>query len=359
MSILLLSRPVSNAGDFLFTKKSLDAFLNICPEVDVQKGHISNTFDVNYLNSFEAIVAAGGPLYDDAFLTDDKFPVLSQLEEIVPKIYFLSCGCYGTSTSVKEVFDRKFNTEVRQKLIDIQNKNGVYSTRDIYSEIILKNNGIKNVNMIGCTAWYDYNNIDVLVPHYSGEIKKIVISDQGVTKDSRNWDWKFQAFKDTVDCLIKKFKESHFLFTFNGGIQTKYSGTYNERVCDYLKQHGIEYKDISGSSEGFSLCDDCDLHVGFRVHTHIYCLSKRIPSVLIGEDLRGSSLNQTLGTPDILDFSYEDGSLKNNEYLGLQIGYYIDDILQMECDNFVPVYEKMNLTYHKAFVPFVRRICNL
>ena len=43
----------------------------------------------------------------------------------------------------------------------------------------------------------------------------------------------------------------------------------------------------------------CDLHIGFRVHAHIYNLSKRNRSILLEEDGRGAGVNQSLGLSNI------------------------------------------------------------
>ena len=44
---------------------------------------------------------------------------------------------------------------------------------------------------------------------------------------------------------------------------------------------------------------DCDLHVGFRVHAHIFFLSIRKPTFLLQVDGRGRALSETLGLPDV------------------------------------------------------------
>ena len=83
MHILLLSRPVVNAGDYLFTARSLEAFENICPDADIQTGHISREYELDHLNQFDAVVAAGGPLYDNRFLTEEAFPAPLSVKRMV------------------------------------------------------------------------------------------------------------------------------------------------------------------------------------------------------------------------------------------------------------------------------------
>jgi hypothetical protein len=39
-----------------------------------------------------------------------------------------------------------------------------------------------------------------------------------------------------------------------------------------------------------------DLHIGYRVHAHLFCLSRRVPSILINEDSRGVGQAAALGT---------------------------------------------------------------
>ena len=62
---------------------------------------------------------------------------------------------------------------------------------------------------------------------------------------------------------------------------------------------GVKTVDISGSAKAFSVYDDCDLHIGYRVHAHIYNLSQRNISLLIEEDGRGAGVNQALGLNSI------------------------------------------------------------
>ncbi len=87
-------------------------------------------------------------------------------------------------------------------------------------------------------------------------------------------------------------------------------------------------------------------------------MSKRIPSILIGEDARGAALNETLGLPDILDFSVENGRWKNNEFLAKQIKDYLSDLRDTQYMLLSSAYRKMNLVYHNNFEPYIRRICS-
>ena len=60
---------------------------------------------------------------------------------------------------------------------------------------------------------------------------------------------------------------------------------------------GYEVMDTSYGLEKVSFYEECDLHVGYRVHGHIYFLAKRKPSFLIHEDGRGRGASEALGLP--------------------------------------------------------------
>lgn len=124
MKVLLLSRPVINAGDFLFTEKSLEAMKRICPNAEITTGHIANEYTEKYANSFDSIVAAGGPLYDNRFLTVDAFPILRFIKNLRPQVYFLSNGWYGSDTLAENVYSYKLDNVVLETLKLVETHGG-------------------------------------------------------------------------------------------------------------------------------------------------------------------------------------------------------------------------------------------
>lgn len=78
---------------------------------------------------------------------------------------------------------------------------------------------------------------------------------------------------------------------------------------------GVRMEDISYDVRGMSVYDDCGLHIGFRVHAHIYNLSRRNISILIEEDGRGGGVNDTLGLSRISAWNraVKDGLVKKHE----------------------------------------------
>ena len=75
----------------------------------------------------------------------------------------------------------------------------------------------------------------------------------------------------------------------------EYTADQYGMLSSRLNAIGVESRDISYSRDGFDIYNDCDLHIGFRVHAHIYNLSMRNISILIEEDGRGAGVNEALG----------------------------------------------------------------
>lgn len=72
-------------------------------------------------------------------------------------------------------------------------------------------------------------------------------------------------------------------------------GNVNVKLRRELEDMRIEIHNIAYGCEGFRNYDECDLHIGYRVHAHIYNLSRRKRSILIEEDVRGAGVNHALG----------------------------------------------------------------
>jgi len=227
--------------------------------------------------------------------------IWNNLDDIKTKIVAIGLGWYGgfgIDGFNHTLYESYKYTEKTRLLLDRIEKDSVLSCRDLLSVRSLKNNGYKNILMTGCPAWYDIENINktTLRDGINLPYKKICISDPG---NKRNTD---AAYKVT-EFLRKKYPEAHINFVFHRGIHhdkltdKSLSEKYEELVGKLEKLGGVDICDISYGTEGFKIYDDCDIHIGFRVHAHIYNLSKRNISLLIEEDGRGAGQNEVLGLP--------------------------------------------------------------
>ena len=359
MKILFLSRPITNGGDFLFSERAREILAANLPQAQITVKHVLDEMSLDFINSFDKVVIAGGPMYDNRFLTRDAQPLFRNLEEVHPSIHFLCNGWYGSNINKSYIYIYIYYDSVINDLKRIEAKGGSFSCRDYITETVLRNNGLKNIYMTGCAAWYDLDKIEdsKLKPLDFSNIRKVVVSDQGLTKDSQWHDVKFNQTKGLVEFVKTRFNKAEIIFTFNGGINTKYSGDFNHRICKYLAKHGIEYVDLSGSMEGFHICDDADLHIGYRVHSHIYALSQRIPSILIEEDARGGGVNQALGLQDIQNYSCNvDGNFAPNPYMLYELNYYLQELEREKCSRLQTAINRMHDVYETVTVPYIKNV---
>ena len=125
------------------------------------------------------------------------------------------------------------------------------------------------------------------------DIKKIAISDPA---SMANVD----AVKYLIYELRRTFPSASIKIIFHRGWKKdRYSSSVlvkrQTKLVNWAEGEGIPSIDISYGWEGFQEYDDCDIHVGYRVHAHLYNVSHRKPSFLIEEDGRGYGANDALG----------------------------------------------------------------
>ena len=346
MNILVIARPIDNAGDWLIADRLVSLVTKTAKEISptshVEFKNALSVNDVDYYNSFDSIVIGGGPIADNTLLGSDSFDVMAKLSQITTPVSLIGVGWYGPTTSSKDMFAYRVVPDLKDKLCMIIQSGGVIGVRDITTQYVLASNGIDSI-VSGCPVWYPE---DSSPSHLSGNIaldpKKIVISNAGITKDSSVHEAVAHQTQLLVNSLQILFPRAELLFTFNGGIDTKYSAPCNRAIADFLYEKNISYYDISGSATGFNLYDDADLHVGYRLHSHLYCLSKGIPSLLIEEDARGGGANVTLGTPRVTAYD----SLKHtqpNPYFEKELETVLKEYQTSGYLAFINALERVNL----------------
>lgn len=216
----------------------------------------------------------------------------------------LGMGWWEHDSDVVSQYSYQFEEPMRA-LLQKASENGLkMGCRDITTVNVLRNNGYDNVTMTGCPAWYDLEHIGIT--RYTGKgltaCRKICISDCG---NKINWGLALYL----MQFVRNFFGNCKIYLVCHKGLPDEELG-----IEPVLKSMNVHLVDISGSDKGFSIYDDCDLHIGFRVHAHIYNLSRRNLSILVEEDARGSGLNATLGLPEIKTkyLQMEDGTLQDH-----------------------------------------------
>ena len=305
MKIAILSGAYKNAGDYLIVQRSkllLSYVYPGCQIIEFERRKDLTPY-LSEINQSDVVVFAGGPGYIPN-VYPDHIPLAKNLSKILPPIFFLGLGWYGADSSLHTIKNYIFTSETKRLLNHVV-KNGMkLGCRDWFSVQVLKENGIDQALMTGCPAWYDLNYIDRFdISHpisKLGDVKNICVSDPAILSN-------YQQVIRLIHYLKNKFVNSKIIFVFHRGYEIdsntpSYVAYKSSQLKTYLESIGIECVDISYGAKGFEIYENCDLHIGYRVHAHIFNLSIRNTSILIEEDGRGAGVNNALNLPSLTAF---------------------------------------------------------
>ena len=369
MRIILLSGAIKNAGDYLITERTRKLLEHVYPNAEIIKivGNYPLDDKMEMVNTADAMVIAGGPSYTKKLYPRD-IPLVENLSAIKPKIFILGSGWYGNLTTDAEIFNYKFEDTSKTFLKRVENDSKFLGCRDYYAVKVLKANGFNSGIMTGCPAWFDIPSIG---KRYigSGKIKKILISDPA---DIRAFG---KQSLEIVKYAQIKFPQAQIEYVFHRGTKhdeftPKMTAAAIDKLIAELKKLGVVYHDIAFGCEGFKLYDDCDLHIGHRVHAHIYNMSIRNRSILIEEDSRGAGVNEAMRLWGIKAYEKKISSNTNlglkivnkvvlltkpNRYVTQMLNTYIDYIQETDNDLFNISYGIIDY-YYKKMIDYVESI---
>lgn len=166
-------------------------------------------------------------------------------------------GYYNSGAGDNQMHHYRFDNDTLSFLKTVDRGYSL-SCRDMQTYYALRDNGLKNVYMTECPAWYELSKID----NYDFEnrdIKEIVISDPA-------WIINYPGCMKVIKLVKKKYPDADVRFAFHRGIP---SGGKATELIDCLKDNCIDYVDISNGLKGFAIYDHADFHIGYRVHTHL------------------------------------------------------------------------------------------
>lgn len=339
---ILLSGAKKNAGDFLIfnrAKSLLEEHLD--EDFTVLKRWEKLDDKLDLVNSSRGIIICGGPGYGSNFYRG-TYPLTEPLEKLEVPVIPLGLGWGGTPINMDEF---QFTETSLNAINYIHSKIEVSSVRDTLTQKLLARYNVNNVVLSGCPAWYSIPDIDKeFIP--PREIKKIVITTPA----------KIVYASQTLRLfnLIKRmFPKAEVLCSFHRGIKRdkytkrRYSYTYRF-IATYAKILGFNIQDVSYGSDKIEKYREFDLHVGYRVHSHIYFLSIRKPSFLLQEDGRGKGLSLTLKNE--LDVSAYDPKVIKN------LKASIKKSLENEFEDFFGFINFMRENYYKVMVPFIEKL---
>lgn len=283
-NICYMSGAVINAGDYLIEKRTIQLLKKFIPDANISilnRVNIDYSTKLDYLNSFDGIIFAGGPMYA-LNLNQTGIPFIQDFSKLSSPVFFIGGGCWS------DIYKTNMSEKCKSFFL-LGCKNDVpLGCRDWYTYRFLKHNGFSNIIMTGCPAWYDLDYINKTEIKEIKKIRKIFVSEPAHNSN-------IEILNKLLYFLRAKYKDASITVVIH---------REDKKHIKKLEQHwkeklNVTTTHISGSAEGFNIYNDADLHIGFRVHAHIYNLSRRNFSILFNEDIRGMGVNHALGLESI------------------------------------------------------------
>jgi hypothetical protein len=332
MRLALLSGARKNAGDFLIVQRCKELLQYVYPNCEIEEFlRLNDLSDVlEQINRSDCLIMAGGPVYR-ANIYPKELPLVANLELIKVPFFALALG-WKSNFEANNKYRYSFGKKMSGFLNRMEADGFPLGCRDLDSVSVLYQVGIQNTLMTGCSAWFNFPFINKKISN--SQINKICISDPANPTF-------FQDSLQLATHIKKRYPTAKIYFVFHSGTDTV--------MTQLLESAGITSVDISGGVEALSIYDDCDFHIGYRVHAHIYMLSRRSASLLIEEDSRGEGVNKTLGLASIKAADTK-ALYYTNRYVRkcitiLHGGGYGNQYLLQEVDDWLRIFEKYGEQY--------------
>lgn len=274
-----------NAGDHLIGRRA-HALLAKHVDDDIQTVDRRAITDESYelMNRARAVLLTGGPAYQ-RHLHPGIYPL--DLDRVKVPVVPYGLGWKARTDATPQTFE--FTPESREFLQRIHADKRIMSSARCFQTVeLLKANGVDNVLMTGCPVWYDEDRLseDYVFPE---RIRRIVISLPAKPRGDTTAIARHLAkrFPDAERYLSYQsgFRAQSRLVTARRQLERASAARYGFQPVDFLGDAAMMMDFMSG----------VDLHVGYRVHSHLFSLSERITSVLFAEDSRAIGQAEATG----------------------------------------------------------------
>lgn len=348
---VILTGSKNNAGDFLIkyrAKKLLESFKPSRSIVDYNAWEAFDEEQLQSVNNSRALILLGGPSLQKN-MRPSIYKMRENLEDIKVPIITMGIGWKSISGDWNDTYNYSLSQESIE-LLERINESGYYSSvRDYHTLNSIRFKGFDNFVMTGCPAYYDLESINKSVP--VPKVEKVAFSLGVSFIHSFSME---KLMKDNILKLRDTFADKEFEVVFHHSLsKEKFLATHGSTIlhnkrhnemADWLSQHSIKYVDISGSAEKLmNYYSRVDLHVGYRVHAHIFMNSLSKFSILISEDGRSKA------TKDVIGGIVLDGFLGfKNDLLSRVLNKFLPNFDKYHSNHFVTKEVLKNIEYEKS-----------
>lgn len=360
----LVTRAIRNVGDDLIHQRGRRLIEHVAPHAQLAPIQgwlpLSASLGAAEIAQLEGIIVPGGPGARQHL--ERTYPFLEEAAARDIPVAFLGVGSrfFPGTLGVGRDLLTPDSTE-RLRALSARTPIGV---RDHLTARVLRGAGV-SAQINGCPAWYSVPHLGARPPLPS-RIERVAFTPPA--------DMLFlQQCLGVLRALPSIVPGARVLVGFHHGVVTDDAATTaaNHTLVEASRALGFEVADLSADSAKLKVYEDCDLHVGYRVHAHIFFSSLRKPTFLIAEDSRGVGVLQTLcgaGTiawNELAEHAVSRRALMRTrrEALALpaaRIAETLELTLERELDQGFPHVETaariIDATFHSSMAPFIQRV---
>ena len=337
-----------NVGDFLIKDRSMKLLKYLREDRELVDLPSWESLDNNLelVNKSKGLIVMGGPGATSCFYPKG-YLLLSDMEKLQVPFILLGSGSY--EKVYNNTFKKNFTfCEKTKRLLKMKT---YLSTRDDFSNALFTENGYDS-KMTGCPTFY---NIECL-----GRKLQVSKNNKIVFTPPANMVFKRQSI-----LIMKKlrdlFPEHKIYCSFNRGYKAdkytteEYAKNIEEIVQEAEKLNYI-VSDTSYDLNKIDYYNECDFHVGYRLHSHIHFISRRAPSFLVTEDSRSFGHSHTMNLKmfegaqyNMLSAIYSLG----NRYINYFINKYYSPVKANNMEMIDKLIEYIDNEYKSDFKSFI------
>lgn len=290
MYIILKARG-TNVGDKLI----FESCKNIIEKIDSEAKFTDVFHDFSIGDNLDQINASRAIIIPHLAIRHQMWPqiyrLVDDLNKIKVPIVSIGTGAKELKTKYKVIggksmFDMnapmiRFSPSIQQLFEHIQKP---ISVRDKYTQRVLNTNGfnLEDVILTGDPAWYDFKNMekDWIIPE---KINRVAFT-------TPHAPWMMDQAKTVINAIRELWPNAEWFCCLHSG-----KNLDDNTVAEFAESVGFETK-IMETVKELEFYTTCDIHIGYRLHAHIYNLRNNIPSWLIYEDARGAAFDETFNS---------------------------------------------------------------
>ena len=300
---VVLTGGKNNAGDFLIKYRAKQLFAALKEEREIIDMNAWEAFDTQKLqtvNASKALILLGGPSLQKN-MRPDIYKMTDNLDDITVPIISMGIGWKSMNGEWRDTYTYPLREESISLLERIEQSGYLSSVRDYHTLNSIRFKGFDHFIMTGCPAYYDLERLGE--SYQERRIQKVAFSLGVSFISSRSM---LQQMQEAILRCKTYFDKQAFTVVFHHSLdEERFMATHgasqkhNEKhraFASWLEAEGIDYKDVSGSAENLmDFYADIDLHIGYRVHAHIFMNSINRLSILISEDGRAKAVKDVIG----------------------------------------------------------------